>query len=88
MIFIALNVILVDDEFEKKENNKHGLVPDTGDLCIGTNVKVLLDKETRSGVVRWIGTPGGLPPGKLMAAVELVRITNLYFLQAFRGVDH
>lgn len=63
----------IDDETEIEENNKHGLVSDTGNLCIGSNVKVLLDKETRSGVVRWIGTPRGLPPGKTMAAVELVK---------------
>ncbi|XP_043462906.1 ubiquitin carboxyl-terminal hydrolase CYLD [Leptopilina heterotoma] len=64
------NLLHFDDETEKEEN-KHGLVSDIGNLCIGSNVKVLLDKETRSGVVRWIGMPRGLPPGKTMAAVEL-----------------
>lgn len=72
MTILNINSFYFTDDATEKEENKHGLVSDIGNLCIGSNVKVLLDKETRSGVVKWIGTPRGLPPGKTMAAVELV----------------
>lgn len=39
---------------------------------IGSNVKVLLDSDIYYGVIRWIGTPPGTSPDKIMAAVELV----------------
>jgi len=39
---------------------------------VGSDVKVLLDSDIHYGVIRWIGTPPGTSPGKLMAAVELV----------------
>lgn len=42
---------------------------------MGSNVKVLLDSDVHYGIIRWIGTPPGITPGKLMAAVELVCIT-------------
>lgn len=42
---------------------------------MGSNVKVLLDSDVHYGIIRWIGTPPGITPGKLMAAVELVHIT-------------
>ncbi|KAM0733366.1 Ubiquitin carboxyl-terminal hydrolase CYLD [Formica fusca] len=41
------------------------------DLMVGSTVKVLLDSDIHYGVIRWIGTPSGISPGKLMAAVEL-----------------
>lgn len=44
---------------------------------VGSNVKVLLDSEVHYGVIRWIGTPPGTSPGKLMAAVELVSKMDL-----------
>lgn len=40
---------------------------------MGSNVKVILDSDVHYGVIRWIGTPPSLTPGKLMAGVELVR---------------
>lgn len=43
---------------------------------VGSNVKVLLDSDVHYGVIRWIGTPSGISPGKLMAAVELVIMTS------------
>ena len=55
---------------ERNENKKFGHVENT-DLIVGSNVKVLLDSDVRYGVIRWIGTPPGITPGKLMAAVEL-----------------
>ena len=44
----------------------------TGDLSIGSCVKVLVDSDTHYGVIRWIGSPGGFKTDKLMAAIELV----------------
>jgi len=44
---------------------------------VGSNVKVLLDSDIHYGVIRWIGTPPGTSPGKLMAAVELVSKMNV-----------
>lgn len=44
---------------------------------VGSNVKVLLDSDVHYGVIRWIGTPPGTSPGKLMAAVELVSKMDL-----------
>ncbi|XP_070169496.1 ubiquitin carboxyl-terminal hydrolase CYLD [Polyergus mexicanus] len=41
------------------------------DLIVGSTVKVFLDSDIHYGVIRWIGTPSGISPGKLMAAVEL-----------------
>nr|XP_012151128.1 PREDICTED: ubiquitin carboxyl-terminal hydrolase CYLD isoform X1 [Megachile rotundata]XP_012151129.1 PREDICTED: ubiquitin carboxyl-terminal hydrolase CYLD isoform X1 [Megachile rotundata] len=55
---------------ERNENKKFGHVENT-DLIVGSNVKVLLDSDVHYGVIRWIGTPPGITPGKLMAAVEL-----------------
>ncbi|KAG7207483.1 hypothetical protein KM043_009115 [Ampulex compressa] len=56
---------------EKNENKKFTRLDNTEDLIVGSNVKVLLDSEVKYGVIRWIGTPPGIAPGKLMAAVEL-----------------
>lgn len=55
---------------EKNANKKFSRV-ENSDIIVGSNVKVLLDSEVRYGVIRWIGTPPGTTPGKLMAAVEL-----------------
>lgn len=44
---------------------------------VGSNVKVLLDSDIHYGVIRWIGTPSGTSPDKLMAAVELVSKMDL-----------
>lgn len=44
---------------------------------VGSTVKVLLDSDIHYGVIRWIGTPSGTSPGKLMAAVELVSKMDL-----------
>ncbi|XP_076168391.1 ubiquitin carboxyl-terminal hydrolase CYLD isoform X2 [Ptiloglossa arizonensis] len=55
---------------EKNENKKFARVENT-DLIVGSNVKVLLDSDVHYGVIRWIGTPSGITPSKLMAAVEL-----------------
>lgn len=44
---------------------------------VGSNVKVLLNSDIHYGVIRWIGTPPGTSPGKLMAAVELVSKMDL-----------
>ncbi|XP_077277307.1 ubiquitin carboxyl-terminal hydrolase CYLD isoform X2 [Temnothorax americanus] len=56
---------------EKNEVKKFNRVENKGDLIVGSNVKVLLDSDVHYGVIRWIGTPSGTSPGKLMAAVEL-----------------
>ncbi|XP_024892132.1 ubiquitin carboxyl-terminal hydrolase CYLD isoform X1 [Temnothorax curvispinosus] len=56
---------------EKNEVKKFNRVENKGDLMVGSNVKVLLDSDVHYGVIRWIGTPSGTSPGKLMAAVEL-----------------
>ncbi|XP_053983257.1 ubiquitin carboxyl-terminal hydrolase CYLD [Hylaeus anthracinus] len=55
---------------EKNENKKCGRVENT-ELIVGSNVKILLDSDVHYGVIRWIGTPPGITPGKLIAAVEL-----------------
>ncbi|XP_071876580.1 ubiquitin carboxyl-terminal hydrolase CYLD isoform X2 [Bombus fervidus] len=55
---------------EKNENKKCGRTENL-DLIVGSNVKVLLDSDVHYGIIRWIGTPPGITPGKLMAAVEL-----------------
>ncbi|XP_043265296.1 ubiquitin carboxyl-terminal hydrolase CYLD [Colletes gigas] len=55
---------------ERNENKKFGWVENT-DLIVGSNVKILLDSDVHYGVIRWIGTPADITPGKLMAAVEL-----------------
>ncbi|CAL7944032.1 unnamed protein product [Xylocopa violacea] len=55
---------------EKNENKKFGQT-ENSDLIVGSNVKVLLDSDVHYGIIRWIGTPPGITPGKLMAAVEL-----------------
>ncbi|XP_072743812.1 ubiquitin carboxyl-terminal hydrolase CYLD isoform X2 [Anoplolepis gracilipes] len=55
---------------EKNEIKKFR-VENKKDLMIGSTVKVLLDSDIHYGVIRWIGTPSGISPGKLMAAVEL-----------------
>ncbi|CAL1679252.1 unnamed protein product [Lasius platythorax] len=55
---------------EKNEIEKFK-VENKGDLMVGSTVKVLLDSDIHYGVIRWIGTPSGISPGKLMAAVEL-----------------
>lgn len=57
---------------EKNEIKKFNRVENKEDLMVGSNVKVLLDSDIHYGVIRWIGTPSGTSPGKLMAAVELV----------------
>lgn len=56
---------------EKNEIKKFNRVENKGDLMVGSNVKVLVDSDIHYGVIRWIGTPHGTSPGKLMAAVEL-----------------
>ncbi|RLU18404.1 hypothetical protein DMN91_008761 [Ooceraea biroi] len=56
---------------EKNEIKKFSRVESKGDLMVGSNVKVLLDSDFHYGVIRWIGTPSGASPGKIMAAVEL-----------------
>ncbi|XP_014473556.1 PREDICTED: ubiquitin carboxyl-terminal hydrolase CYLD isoform X2 [Dinoponera quadriceps] len=56
---------------EKNEIKKFSKIEDKEDLMVGSNVKVLLDSDVHYGVIRWIGTPPGISPGKLMAAVEL-----------------
>ncbi|XP_076764486.1 ubiquitin carboxyl-terminal hydrolase CYLD [Xylocopa sonorina] len=55
---------------EKNENKKFSRT-ENSDLIVGSNVKVLLDSDVHYGIIRWIGTPPGITPGKLMAAVEL-----------------
>ncbi|XP_076671657.1 ubiquitin carboxyl-terminal hydrolase CYLD isoform X1 [Andrena cerasifolii] len=55
---------------EKNENKKFGRL-ENSDLIVGSNVKVLLDSDAHYGVIRWIGTPPSITPGKLMAGVEL-----------------
>ncbi|XP_033334775.1 ubiquitin carboxyl-terminal hydrolase CYLD [Megalopta genalis] len=55
---------------EKNENKKFGRM-ENSDLIVGSNVKVILDSDVHYGVIRWIGTPPGITPSKLMAAVEL-----------------
>lgn len=44
---------------------------------VGSNVKVLLDSDIHYGIIRWIGTPSGISPSKLMAAIELVSKMDL-----------
>lgn len=44
---------------------------------MGSNVKVLLDSDIHYGIIRWIGSPPGTSPDKLMAAVELVSEMNV-----------
>ncbi|KAL0104750.1 hypothetical protein PUN28_016403 [Cardiocondyla obscurior] len=56
---------------EKNETKKFNRIENKGDLMIGSNVKVLLDSDIHYGIIRWIGTPPGTSPGKLIAAVEL-----------------
>ncbi|XP_020282913.1 ubiquitin carboxyl-terminal hydrolase CYLD isoform X2 [Pseudomyrmex gracilis] len=56
---------------ENSEVRKFSRVENKSDLIVGSNVKVLLDSDVHYGVIRWIGTPSGISPGKLMAAVEL-----------------
>ncbi|XP_011161845.1 ubiquitin carboxyl-terminal hydrolase CYLD isoform X2 [Solenopsis invicta] len=56
---------------EKNEIKKFNKVENKGELMVGSNVKVFLDTDVHYGVIRWIGTPPGTTPGKLMAAVEL-----------------
>ncbi|XP_025153799.1 ubiquitin carboxyl-terminal hydrolase CYLD isoform X2 [Harpegnathos saltator] len=56
---------------EKNEIKKFSKIENKEDLMVGSNVKVLLDSDVHYGVIRWIGTPPGISPGKLMAAVEL-----------------
>ncbi|KYN11883.1 Ubiquitin carboxyl-terminal hydrolase CYLD [Trachymyrmex cornetzi] len=56
---------------EKNETKKFNRVENKGDLVVGSNVKVLLDSDIHYGIIRWIGSPPGTSPGKLMAAVEL-----------------
>ncbi|XP_011867999.1 PREDICTED: ubiquitin carboxyl-terminal hydrolase CYLD isoform X2 [Vollenhovia emeryi] len=56
---------------EKNEIKKFNKVENKEDLVVGSNVKVLLDADVHYGVIRWLGTPPGTSPGKLMAAVEL-----------------
>ncbi|XP_050466126.1 ubiquitin carboxyl-terminal hydrolase CYLD isoform X2 [Cataglyphis hispanica] len=55
---------------EKNEIKKFR-VENKKDFIVGSTVKVLLDSDIHYGVIRWIGTPSGISPGKLMAAVEL-----------------
>ncbi|GAB1864813.1 ubiquitinyl hydrolase 1 [Camponotus japonicus] len=55
---------------EKNEIKKFR-VENKKDLMVGSTVKVLVDSDIYYGVIRWIGTPTGVSPGKLMAAVEL-----------------
>lgn len=61
---------------EKNEIKKLSKIENKEDLMVGSNVKVLLDSDVHYGVIRWIGTPPGISPGKLMAAVELVSTTS------------
>ncbi|XP_032674065.1 ubiquitin carboxyl-terminal hydrolase CYLD isoform X6 [Odontomachus brunneus] len=56
---------------EKNEIKKFSKIENKEDLMVGSNVKVLLDSDIHYGVIRWIGTPSGISPDKLMAAVEL-----------------
>lgn len=56
---------------EKNEIKQFNRIENKGDLMVGSNVKVLLDSDIHYGVIRWIGTPSGTSPDKLMAAVEL-----------------
>lgn len=58
------------NSLEKNEIEKFR-VENKGDLIVGSAVKVLLDSDIHYGVIRWIGTPSDVSPGKLMAAVEL-----------------
>lgn len=66
---------MTGNALEKNEIEKFK-VENKGDLMVGSTVKVLLDSDIHYGVIRWIGTPSGISPGKLMAAVELVSETN------------
>ena len=62
---------------EKNETKKFNRVENKGDLIVGSNVKILLDSDIHYGIIRWIGSPPGTSPGKLMAAVELVSEMNV-----------
>lgn len=61
---------------EKNEVKKFSRVENKEDLMVGSNVKLLLDSDIHYGIIRWIGTPPGTSPDKLMAAVELVSEMN------------
>ncbi|XP_048266234.1 ubiquitin carboxyl-terminal hydrolase CYLD isoform X2 [Bombus terrestris] len=67
---VAKNTTTHGNTLEKNENKKCGRTENL-DLIVGSNVKVLLDSDVHYGIIRWIGTPLGITPGKLMAAVEL-----------------
>ncbi|XP_043284061.1 ubiquitin carboxyl-terminal hydrolase CYLD isoform X2 [Venturia canescens] len=56
---------------KKYGNNGIPKSEDTGDVKVDSTVEVSLGAETRYGVVRWIGTPPGVTPGKTIAAIEL-----------------
>ncbi|XP_026668806.1 ubiquitin carboxyl-terminal hydrolase CYLD isoform X2 [Ceratina calcarata] len=67
---VAKSAVSYGSTPNKNENKKFGRT-ESSDLIVGSNVKVLLDSDVHYGVVRWVGTPPGITPGKLMAAVEL-----------------
>jgi len=72
-----LKLLIAIGNSEKNEIKKFNRIENKEDLIVGSNVKVLLDSDIHYGVIRWIGTPSGTSPGKLMAAVELVSKMNL-----------
>lgn len=76
MIMVNVILFVVGSVSEKNEIKKFSKIENKEDLMVGSNVKVLLDSDIHYGVIQWIGTPSGISPDKLMAAVELVTMTS------------
>lgn len=55
-----------------KNINQISNIANSGDLSIGSCVKVVVDDDAHYGVIRWIGAPENSRTNKLMAAIELV----------------
>lgn len=75
MTKLYILLIAIGNTLEKNEIKKFK-IENKKDLMVGSTVKVLVDSDIHYGVIRWIGTPTGISPGKLMAAVELVSKMN------------
>lgn len=66
------------DEVDKHPKNIQQPL-NTGDMSVGSCVKVLVDNDTHYGVIRWIGSHTNSNSEKLMAAIELVILVIIFF---------
>lgn len=76
MITTNILLLVTGNAPDKNDIKKLSKIENKEDLMVGSSVKVLLDSDVHYGVIRWIGIPPGISPGKLMAAVELVSMAN------------